>query len=324
MPTLLLAQSDTLSKGKYYKSFPRQLTGRTYLSKKYTDFLLKAADNTQDIKYRPNNAFNLGVGATYRAFTLNLGFNLGFLDDNRGSRGKTKFLDLQTHVYPRNWLIDFYGQFYKGYFLNKKGIAVQDPGSYYLRPDMNVQVIGVSVFRMLQPHKLSYRAAFLQTEWQKKSAGSWLLGWEVYAGRVKSDSAFIPSVLSYQFEHGPIRQISFLEFGPGAGYAYTWVWLQNFFVTASATINGDLSFVSERDGMSTTKKTNFSPNITGRAVVGFNSDRWGIGLSWVHNSINLRSEKAGNAYLLNTGNIRFSIAKRFKPGKRLERVVPDL
>src|SRR5690606_35489411 len=128
-------------------------------------------------------------------------------------------------------------------------------------------VIGASVFRLLQPHKLSYRAAFLQTEWQKKSAGSWLLGWEVYVGRVKSDSAFIPSTLSSQFEHGLIRQIRFLEFGPGAGYAYTWVWAQNFFVTASATVNGDLSFVKEKDGTTTTNKTSFSPNITGRAVI---------------------------------------------------------
>ncbi|MCR6719242.1 MAG: DUF4421 family protein [Chitinophagaceae bacterium] len=83
-----MAQTDSIRSREYYKSYQRHVTGRLYLSKKYTDFLLRAPGQFNDMRYRPNNAFNAGVGATYGAFTLNLGFNFGFLDRNRDERGK--------------------------------------------------------------------------------------------------------------------------------------------------------------------------------------------------------------------------------------------
>lgn len=313
-----MAQVDSLSKGNYYKSFPRQVTGRLYLSKKYTDFLMRAPGQFNDLRYRPNNAFNAGVGATYGAFTLNLGFNLGFLDRNRDERGKTRFLDLQTHIYPKNWVIDLYGQFYRGYFLSPRGRAVADAEKFYLRPDVKVNMMGASVFRLLQPDKFSYRAAFIQNEWQKKSAGSWLVGFEFYTGRVLGDSALLPSNADEDMRQHDIRKLRFVEFGPGAGYAYTAVIRKNFFVTGSATINADISFVRETRDEEVLRKTSISPNIMARAVAGYNNDRWSLAMSWVNNRINLRGRQGGDTYLINTGNIRLTFAKRFRPGKKFE------
>lgn len=317
-------QTDSLSKGNYYKSYPRQVTGRLYLSKKYTDFILRAPGTFNDLRYRPNNAFNLGVGATYGVFTLNLGFNFGFLDGNRDERGKTRFLDLQTHIYPKNWVIDLYGQFYRGYYLNPRGRFTSDPDKYYLRPDLKVDVMGASVFRLLQPNRLSYRAAFLQNEWQKKSAGSWLVGFEVYTGRARGDSNFLPTGADEGFRQDNIDQIRFVEFGPGAGYAYTAVIKQHFFVTGSVTINADISFVRERENDQVQRRTSMSPNITSRAIAGYNSDRWSLALSWVNNRINLRGKTTKDAWLINTGNIRLTYAKRFRPGKKLEQKIKIL
>lgn len=313
-----MAQTDSIRSREYYKSYQRHVTGRLYLSKKYTDFLLRAPGQFNDMRYRPNNAFNAGVGATDGAFTLNLGFNFGFLDRNRDERGKTKFLDLQTHFYPRNWVIDFYGQFYRGYFMSPRGRAMADPDKFYLRPDLKVSVVGASVFRLFNGDQFSYRASYLQNEWQKKSAGSFLLGMEFYTGRVRGDSALLPSNADENMRQEGITQLRFTEFGPGAGYTYTGVIQQHFFITGSATVNADVSFVKETRDDEILKKTSISPNVTARAVAGYNNDRWGLALSWVNNRISLRGRQGGDTYLISTGNIRLTYVKRFRPGKKFE------
>ena len=309
------AQND--STRYMYKTYPRQLTGRVFMSKKYTDFELGAPRDVADLRYRPNNGFSAGVGASYGIATLNLGFNLGFLDQNRDERGKTKFLDLQSHIYPRKWVIDLYGQFYEGYYISPRGTVSAQEDAFYQRPDLKIQVLGTSIYRLLQPNRFSYRAAFLQTEWQQHSAGSWLLGIEAYTGSVRGDSALLPGLADPGFSQKQVDKIRFVEFGPGAGYAYTAVWKRHLFVTGSITVNADLSFVKERVNGVTLDETRISPNITLRGVLGYNTDRWCMSVSWVNNNLNLRGTTSRENYLLSTGNIRLTVAKRFKPGKKV-------
>lgn len=310
-----IAQSDSSVRRTSYKTYPRQLTGRFFLSKKYTDFVLGGSRELADLRYRPNNGFSAGVGASYGIATLNLGFNIGFLDRNRNERGKTEFLDLQSHIYPRKWVIDLYGQFYRGYFISPRGTAAPTGDTYYLRPDMKLRLLGASVYRLLRPDRFSYRAAFLQTEWQQHSAGSWLLGLEAYSGSVRADSAFLPAVAASDYTHDNVDWLNFVEFGPGAGYAYTAVWKRHLFATGSITVNGDLSFVKERVNGVTYNETRVSPNLTLRAVVGYNTDLWCLSLSWVNNNLNLQGASVRESYWMRTGNIRFTIARRFRPGK---------
>ncbi|MCR6719243.1 MAG: DUF4421 domain-containing protein [Chitinophagaceae bacterium] len=215
-------------------------------------------------------------------------------------------------------MIDFYGQFYRGYFMSPRGRAMADPDKFYLRPDLKVSVVGASVFRLFNGDQFSYRASYLQNEWQKKSAGSFLLGMEFYTGRVRGDSALLPSNADENMRQEGITQLRFTEFGPGAGYTYTGVIQQHFFITGSATVNADVSFVKETRDDEILKKTSISPNVTARAVAGYNNDRWGLALSWVNNRISLRGRQGGDTYLISTGNIRLTYVKRFRPGKKFE------
>lgn len=315
--TPVAAQQLPDSTRAYYETYRRHITTRFYFSKKYTDLRLGAARPLRSLHYRPNNAFNAGLGASYGVATLNLGFNLGFLDQHRDQRGKTNFLDLQSHIYSRNWVIDLYGQFYRGYYLSPRGTAAAPPDAYYLRRDLHINVLGTSVYRLLSPGRFSYRAAFLQTEWQQRSAGSWLLGFEAYHGSVKADSAFVPGMLANNYEQRDVQKLLFTEFGPGVGYAYTGVWKRHFFVTGSLSLNGDLSFVREYIGSNSVQRVTVSPNLTVRAVAGYNSASWSAALSWVDQTINLRGQTSKQEYFIHTGNLRLTVAKRLQPGKKL-------
>ncbi|MCF1713381.1 DUF4421 domain-containing protein [Flavihumibacter sp. RY-1] len=302
----------------YIQTYDSLITGRYFFSRKYTSISLQGPENLANLRYRPNSTLNMGVGATYRGFTLNLAYGFPFLNPERG-RGKTKYLDLQSHIYTRNWTIDFFGQFYKGYYLNPKGLGHADPQSYYLRPDLGISLFGLAVYNLRNGEKFSYRAAFLQSEWQKKSAGAFLFGGEIYAGSVTGDSAIVPSTLAADYPQRDIWRIRFLEFGPGAGYAYTLVVKKHFFVTGAATLNMDFGISREFKNDQSSDKLTISPNFIYRGVAGYNGNNWNLNFSFVGNTILVRGASSKNDYRFNTGNYRFTLAKRIKPYGRFKR-----
>jgi hypothetical protein len=311
----------------YYKKYPGQITGRVYLSKKYTSLSLEGKDRLKPMRYSPNTPVTMGVGATYGIVTLNAGFPIPFLSRDSKETGRSKYLDLQSHIYAPQWVIDLYGQFYKGYHATPKGSGSLRPDSFYVRPDIRVNLIGASVYRLLNGERFSYRAAFLQNEWQKKSAGSWLVGAEAYTGVIKGDSALVPNHLDSFYRQYDIDRVRFTEFGPGIGYAYTHVHNENYFVTGSLTVNGDVSFVREFKGNSSETRTSFSPNLMVRIVAGYNSDNWMFNLAWINSSTNLKGRSSNDQYLISIGSFRLALAKRITPGKKLKKqlkVIDDL
>lgn len=314
MPVAAQRRKPVPFDSSYYQTYPKLITGRVFFSQKYTSLRLRNTDNNRTLHYQPNNALNAGVGVTYGILTLNVGVPLRFVDPDNKDKGKTRSLDLQSHIYARKWVGDLFGQFYKGYYLRPKGKAAAPDEAYYTRPDLKVQMIGGALYRLFNSRQFSYRAAFLQNEWQKKSAGSFLLGGEVYYGTIRGDSALVPSEFADVFPQQDVRKARFWEVGPGAGYAYTWVVKSHFFLTGSATVNGDLSFIKEfeEDNTSRTRVT-LSPNLIFRAVVGYNSDTWTANISWFGNRVSVGSATDDYRYIVSTGNYRLTVAKRFNP-----------
>jgi hypothetical protein len=148
------------------------------------------------------------------------------------AKGKTKGLDLQIHLYPKKWAIDVLFESPKGFYLDQKGIAGAGANNYYYRGDIKSNLYGVSAYRVPNKEKFSYRAAISQTEWQKKSAGSFLYGGNVFHGFLQGDSAFIPALLMNNYPQKGVTKMSYTSFGPGVGYAHTLVIDQHFFLTA--------------------------------------------------------------------------------------------
>lgn len=302
----------------YIQTYDSLLTGRYYFSRKYTSIHLGGDKSIANLRYRPNTTLNMGVGATYRNFTLNLAYGFPFLNPEKG-RGKTRYLDLQSHIYTRNWTIDFFGQFYKGYFLNPKGLGNNNTQAYYLRPDLGISLFGLAVYNLRNGERFSYRAAFLQSEWQKKSAGTFLFGGEIYAGSVSGDSALVPSLLEDRYDQRDVKRIRFLELGPGAGYAYTLVLKKHWFITGAATLNMDFGLSREFYDDRSSDKITISPNFIYRGVAGYNSNTWNLNFSLVGNTILVKGASSKNDYQFNTGNYRLTLAKRFNPGPKLKR-----
>jgi hypothetical protein len=311
----------------FYSTYRSMLTARAYLSRKYNVLSFNPQPPVQSYQYRATTSLNLGIGATYHAFTLNIGVGISKFNPD-DEKGNTKYLDLQGHFYARKWNIDILGEFYHGLYLTPAGLAAPLGEKYYLRPDMGLSLMGFAFYRALNEKKFSYQAGLLQNEWQKKSSGSILLGGEIYYGSIYGDSTLMPTVIDPKASALDIDRFHFFSFGPGVGYAYTFVIKEHFFILGSATINlafrysTEISSQFEEHG----SQLGFRPNYILHAGAGYNGDKWDLSVLWVDTELFMKGETSDYSYTAGAGNYRFIYAQRFNLSRKTRKMlapIPD-
>ncbi len=296
----------------YYKDYPHLLTTRIYTSRKYTAFEVKHPDFPGKLNYTPTSTLNLGVGATYQDFTLNIAYGFGFMNPRREIL-ETKYLDLQAHIYPKKFVIDLFGQFYNGYYLERQ--ASQNGGPIIF-PDMSVRKFGGNFQYLFNGDKISLKAAFLQSAWQQRSAGSLLAGFEIYGGSVQNPFPILPQGL-YSGPFSDFNRLNFFQIGPNLGYVYTLVFFRRVFITGMASGNLSLGTQKIQDNIEEQGTWGLSSNMFLRGFVGYNSGRWSINANYVSNQVQLvkNSSFSNN---LSTGNYRINFVYRFDVSPKLK------
>lgn len=301
----------------YYKTFLHSLTPRFYFSKKYADLTFQSADGSKDLQYRANTKINMGVGATYNNFSLNVAFGFGFLNNNNKDRGKSKSLDLQLHLYPTGWAADVLAMHYKGVYAYPKGYASYNSNIYYYRPDIKLNLFGITAYRVANANRFSYRAAMIQNEWQKKSAGSLLYGGGIYYSGLQGDTAsIIPSKVSGSFSQAGVDNFHFISVGPGVGYAYTVVAAQHLFLMGSLIANANVNFSTDEINSTKSNKVSFEPAAVFKAAAGYNGNVWDISVNCASNAFLVKEAAVAKANFLSTGNFRLIIAKKIMLKKK--------
>jgi hypothetical protein len=293
----------------YYIVYPKEVIVRIYLTNKFAPFTI-SSNNKEDLNYKTNLKLGLGAGFTYKALTLNLAYGFNFLNPDKG-KGKTKGLDLQLHLYPNKWAIDFTGAFLNGYYLDPKDYNGLNLTDYYKRPDLHRNILALSVYRIANQGKFSYKASFNQKDWQIRSAGSFLYGGETHYGIVKGDSALVPAASGTNYVQAGIDQIRFFGIGPGIGYAYTLVMGRHFFITASAIVSLNIEVSDEERGLNKNEVTKILPGGNYKAAIGYNSSTWSLTAGLLGNAVYAASAASKKEYFLPTGNVNLVLARKF-------------
>lgn len=312
----VFAQNDT----SYYVTHNKQWHGRLYLIKKYTALTYENKRDQYSLMYLPNTNMGLGAGVTYSWLTINGSAKFRFLDP--GSKGKTKYLDLQIHGYGKKFILDTFGQFYKGFYLSPRGLATSD-NQYYYRPDLKMDILGGSFQYVMNNKRFSFRSSFLNSDWQKKSAGSLLLGFETYMGRIQADSTITPTVLMKNETIRDETKNEFFEIGPTVGYAYTLVVKKHFFLTGSLAESFDYGFNKKTAAGTLMRDTGFRFNTSFRAITGYNSANWGLSILFINNGMRIPGNDE-HRLTVNSGTFRVNYVHRFarqeKPGWITKRI----
>lgn len=311
VPSRLNAQHKSRQDEHYYATYHNAVIPRLYLSKKNTSFTLPAsAANTTDLKYKANNRTNLGVGIIYKIYSLNLGYDFDFVNPtDNDEKGDTKGLNMQFHIYPRGWVIDAVGLFQKGFYLTSKDYYPGKPGQYTHRKDVKQDFVNIAAYYLSNPNRFSYRAAMIQNEWQRKSAGTLLYGGQAYYGSMRGDSALVPKSIETRFPQVVFKKINFFSLGAGAGYAYTLVAGEHLFVMGSLVGNVNLNFATE-EGLKKEKKTSIGPAAIYKASVGYNSATWSLSANYAGNSYWMQGASSSQQYFMPSDNFRLVLEKK--------------
>jgi hypothetical protein len=308
-----MAQHDS----SYYETHNDVMHGRLALIQKYNVLHYKNTIEGTKTNYFPHTIPGIGVGFTYDWMTINLSFGLRF-NGNEREKGKTKYLDIQLHSYAKKFIIDIFGQIYKGMYVPGDK---DENGNFYHRPDLETRLIGGGFQYVLNNKRFSFRSAFLQTDWQKRSAGSLLFGFESYAGRVTSDSSLLP----YRTDVDPSGQLPkkdfFWQVGPTIGYAYTAVIKRHFFVTASFAESFNYGRRVMTEGSEEVVTSKFILNPSYRLITGYNTYRWGIALFYVNNRVNLPGAVKGHEIAVSSGTFRINFVYRFRSKGKLGELI---
>lgn len=332
---------ETENDSTYIEEHTRDITFRVFGSRKYNYYDIvdnKIVDDgfvdngivsntkySQEVLYRPNTPFNLGVGFNYRFIGINVAFNLPFINKEGGEYGKTKVLDLQTHIYSRKLVVDFYGQVYRGYYIANTRRFIGNLGSgngnvEMIRPDARNVNMGLNVQYVFNAKRFSYRAAYLQNDYQKKSAGSFLVGGEIFGMRMKGDSGLIPSYIE---KAGFFNGVNFyrtrvFSAAANAGYAHTFVYKKHWFATLSLSGSLGLNYTTlNRVEAADLKKVGIQLNNNIRISIGYNSGRYFAGIHYVDLTTRSQSPVPDTYQTMGAGNFRISFARRFTLKKQL-------
>lgn len=308
----LTAKKDT----NYIENYYNDLIIRLYSGEKTHSLDLNDLNGPYHLKYLPNGYFNLGAGVNFRSFGLSLATKVPIFQNSEFKHGETKRFGIQSYIYSSKFTVDLLTSFLKGYYLANSSthLALYTKEKEYQRPDISSANIGISVNYIFNNSRFSYRAAFSDTERQKKSAGSLIAGGSVISYRTKADSSIVPREIDpeYFMKSRDISKSGVLAFNANIGYAYSLVFLKNGIFTLSYILGTgiqDNSFDREVD--SEINRWRFSMNHSGRLGIGYRFNRYylriGVIRSTQYTNLKYNDLGIGNG----TNFMQISLGKRF-------------
>lgn len=287
---------------------------------------------SKSLYYLPNNKLLMGLGVNHGFLGLNIGINFPFVNQDDDRYGETKYHDFTLRVYSPRLNLTAYLQHYKGFYLRNTAAMIKDwtdGDPYYIRPDIRNFNIGLDFAYIFNSRRFSYRAAVVQTEWQKKSAGSFLLGGNILYNTTRADSSLIPGKIAFPefFDSLRFDRSDIFTIGPFAGYAYTLVIRRHIFLTGS--INGSFNTgYTQLMLLESEHRYKSGINLGYRVEVlvsaGYNSPKHYAGFSYVNMAQQSQAPLPGRTASFNTGMFRINLVRRFTTQKPVRLLNPDL
>ncbi len=222
----------------YVQSYYDDLIVRVYSANRNNFIHFSDQPKELDLKYQPNDYFDIGVGVNYKWFGLNIGTKVTPLSDDDAIYGKTSSLGLQSYLYARKFTVDIMALKTRGYYLDLDNAGMERKltgGPYYKRRDLRTKNIGANLNYVLNHRRFSYKAAFKQNELQKRSAGSVIAGGGFYMLTARADSAIVPRGMDQDYFIGwrDLDALKCYGINGNLEYAYSWVPLKNWIGTVA-------------------------------------------------------------------------------------------
>jgi len=260
----------------YYDDYSNQLGLFLQVKYKTTRILIKDVKSGKKLDYSPENQVYLGPGFTYKIIGNGLSFSFGFLNDKENKEPTTR-LDLYVNFMMKRLVFDFGLRYYKNFKLkNPSDFLLGQNNENYIRPDIATVFLGVGGVYVFNYKKFSYRAAFTPTAIQKKSAGSFMVGTQIFLQGLSGDSSIFPAVTNLP----AVTSHSTLYVGLTTAYAYNFIIKKDYYIAlslSSAIEFGKAVTIINHDEYYSNRYPTM--HIRPRISTGINKPHWYLGVS---------------------------------------------
>ena len=266
----------------FYSDLSDKLTVKFLVTRRVNRFTISDSAGATPTHFVPNEAISFGFGFNYKIFGLSASF-IPIQAKNNGNYGNTQRLDLQANLFSKRIGIDLRTSYYKGFYIDNASQLNSNIGDeIYKRPDISTFSFGTDMYYIFNGDEYSFRSVLTNTQWQKRSAGTFFAGLRFLYFNVEGDTILAPLGIVNNLDPNKYsKRITAYSAGVVGGYAYTFVFKKYFFI--SGAIGPSINVIGGNStGLS---GNNFEPRsrerlgFTLRAGTGFNSKKYFAGLS---------------------------------------------
>lgn len=281
---------------------------RFVMNRKLNYFKIKDALTNKSVLYRPNRGLNLGFGASYKWFALDLVFNTSVWQDVQLYDSRS--FDLQGRFYTNKHFLEAKLQYYGGYSLDRvNGSSVHK--NELIREDIRSLSMGIQYLFAFNYEKFSFKAPFVLSEVQRKSAGSVIAGVGFNTFMINGDSTIVPSA-----EHDNMNSkllyddLLVLDLSLKLGYMYTHVHDENYFLSVGAIPGIGYSVGDYRVDSRTKMIPKLSWNMKGLVTLGYNDAFMFYGIQYIVDIHSLKQDYMART-VMGTGILSLMVGYRF-------------
>ena len=301
----------------------------------FENFTIRSlGDQQQTLRFSPNPTFRLGGYFGWRWLFLGYTFDIGGLLGHK--HGNTKKQEFDLSFYTSKVGIDLYwrktGNDFRYANLDDLFTA-ENPRPKGLSDDfsgLDIMTRGFNVYYIFNHRHFSYPAAFSQSTCQRRSCGTFKLGFSFTYHKVSLDeSKFDPAIVPHLDPSLFFNNVKYNDFSINFGYAYNWVFRKNWLLSVSLSpgiaynvtyYNADnIASGSEKEEDSQFRHFSFDKldiDFITRVGLVYNNSKYFAGMSFRFHSFDYKNRKVGMnnsfAYLNFYVGMNFKKKKEFK------------
>ncbi|QQO10004.1 DUF4421 family protein [Breznakiella homolactica] len=250
------------------------------------NFLSFTEHREPEDEYTSNRPIDIGIGATYKRISLGFSISIPFLYNHEFS--KTDSFDFSVSYFGNILAVEAFCRKYEGFHL-EEGTANID------ETDLALFSAGVSGMYIFNNEVHSLRAAYTLNRMQTVSSGGALLGFGMFYTSIHSEDGLIGRYS---------EKMHYIHFGPNAGYSYTWIFKNNFFININAVI-GINAGVCVTNG-----EWFFSPQVLPKFSAGHHGGTWSVNVAFTGNFLGIIRDSSVSDSIL-SGKTSITFSKRF-------------
>lgn len=278
----------------------------------------KLSNGRQTIEFEPNFTYKLGGYIGWRWLFIGYSFDIGHWFNHNINAPKR---DWQLSLYSSRVGCDL---FYRetGDNFRIKSISNIDSNVSNLNFDgLNVKMKGINLYYIFNYKHFSYPAAFAQSTNQRRSCGTFKLGFSYSEHKVNFNINRLPEQILNELDVNRFYdKVKYKDYALTFGYAYNWVFAHNWLASFSLDpgIGYKKSEIQAQKDENLFKHffRNLNFDVISRAAVVWNNSKYYVGTSLITNTYNYHKTAFSLTSSFGTLNIyagmNFCLKKKYR------------